>query len=61
LAIASLEMAGLPRQERVLLDPRPRIPDLIGAELLILTRDRLFHEALGCAVEYLKRLDAHAR
>ena len=57
LAAVSLETAGMPRQERVVHDARARLSDLIGSELLIQSRERVFEEALGCAAEFLEMLE----
>ncbi|MEX2315094.1 MAG: glucose-6-phosphate dehydrogenase assembly protein OpcA [Thermomicrobiales bacterium] len=46
LAAVSVEAAGMPRQERIVRDRQPRLHELIGSELLIHTRDRVFDEAL---------------
>jgi glucose-6-phosphate dehydrogenase assembly protein OpcA len=46
LAAVSIETAGMPRQDRVVRDAPPRLCDLLGKELLIHTRDRVFDEAL---------------
>jgi glucose-6-phosphate dehydrogenase assembly protein OpcA len=46
LAAVSIETAGMPRQERVVHDPQPRLCDLLGKELLIHTRDHVFDESL---------------
>ncbi len=46
LAAVAVEVAGLPRQERVVRDRQPRLHELIGQELLIHTRDHVFDEAL---------------
>lgn len=57
LATVSIETAGMPRQERVVHDARPRQSDLIGSELLIHSRERVFEDALGCAAEFLEMLE----
>jgi glucose-6-phosphate dehydrogenase assembly protein OpcA len=46
LAVVAVEAARAPRQERVVRDPAPRLRDLIGKELLVHTRDRVFDESL---------------
>lgn len=46
LSVVTIEAAGMPRQERVLRDTQPRLCDLLGRELLIHTRDRVFDESL---------------
>jgi glucose-6-phosphate dehydrogenase assembly protein OpcA len=46
LAAVSIETAGMPRQDRVVRDSQPRLCDLLGKELLIHTRDRVFDESL---------------
>lgn len=46
LAAVAVEVAGMPRQERVVRDRQPQLHELIGKELLIHTRDRVFGEAL---------------
>jgi len=59
LAAVAIETAGMPRQERIVTDEgKPTLADLISAELLLHTRDRVFEEALENAAEYLERLDA---
>lgn len=46
LAAVAVEVAGLPRQERVVRDRQPELHELIGKELLIHTRDHVFDETL---------------
>jgi len=46
LAAVSVEVAGIPRQERVVRDRQPTLHELIGQELLVHTRDPVFDEAL---------------
>jgi glucose-6-phosphate dehydrogenase assembly protein OpcA len=46
LAAVSVEVAGMPRQERVVRDRQPALHELIGKELLIHQRDPVFDEAL---------------
>lgn len=46
LAAVAVEAAGMPRQERVVRDRQPQLHELIGKELLIDSRDRVFDEAL---------------
>jgi hypothetical protein len=57
LAAVSIETAGMPRQERIVHDERARLADLVGAELLVQSRERVFEEALGCAAEFLEMLE----
>jgi glucose-6-phosphate dehydrogenase assembly protein OpcA len=57
LAAVSIETAGMPRQERVVHDAQARLSDLVGAELLVQSRERVFEEALGCAAEFLEMLE----
>jgi glucose-6-phosphate dehydrogenase assembly protein OpcA len=57
LAAVSIETAGMPRQERIVHDARARLADLIGSELLVQSRERVFEEALGCAAEFLEMLE----
>ena len=57
LAAVAIELPGMPRQERVVHDARPRLADLVGSELLIRTRERVFEDALGCAAEFLTMLE----
>ena len=44
-------------QERVVHDAQARLSDLVGAELLVQSRERVFEEALGCAAEFLEMLE----
>jgi glucose-6-phosphate dehydrogenase assembly protein OpcA len=46
LAAVSVEVAGMPRQERIVRDRQPALHELIGQELLIHHRDPVFDEAL---------------
>lgn len=46
LAAVAVEVAGMPRQERVVRDRQPQLHELIGNELLIHARDQVFDEAL---------------
>ncbi|RIK43962.1 MAG: hypothetical protein DCC58_08920 [Chloroflexi bacterium] len=59
LASVLMETPGI-RQERVIPDARPGIPDLVSAELLAHTRDRVFVEALRCATHWLSTLKGNA-
>lgn len=52
LAGVLFETAGM-RQERVVPDNERRIPDLVGTELLSRTKDRIYQQALECAIGWL--------
>ncbi len=59
LAAVSVEAAGMPRQERVVRDRQPPLHELIGKELLIDSRDRVFDEAIDFVSSIVTTLRSH--
>jgi glucose-6-phosphate dehydrogenase assembly protein OpcA len=56
LTAIAIEGVDIPRQERIVRDAQPRLCDLIGKELLIHTRDRVFEESLDFVAGVVRQL-----
>lgn len=61
LVIVSTESPGMPRQDRVVRDRTPRLCDLIGQELVIHTRDRVFDDAHDVVASVVNALASGGR